>query len=175
MAMKNFKRIAPNEIPGNIIQMISTQWMLISAKDKKSDKFNMMTASWGMMGNMWGKPVFMCVIRPHSYTYQFAKNNDIATFTFFDEKYREALQFCGSKSGRDFDKAKETGLTPLLDIGEAVYFDEAELVIVGKKLYADEFKEKNFITDENGWYPAKDFHTMFIYEIIDVLIKIKGE
>ncbi|MCL2518411.1 MAG: flavin reductase [Oscillospiraceae bacterium] len=169
--MKTFKQIKPNDIPGNIIQRISEQWMLISAKEKDSNKFNMMTASWGMAGFMWNKPVIMCVIRPHRYTYEFTEESDVAAFTFFGDEYRDALNFCGSKSGRDYDKAKETGLTPCFDINGAVYFGEAELVIIGKKLYVDNYKEENFVVPQHNWYPNKDYHRTYIYEITDVLIR----
>ena len=43
-----FKEIKPCEIKGNLIDMISNEWMLISAGNK--DGYNMMTASWGFMG-----------------------------------------------------------------------------------------------------------------------------
>ena len=40
----------------NTIESISKQWMLISAIDK-SGKANAMTASWGGVGELWGKDV----------------------------------------------------------------------------------------------------------------------
>ena len=51
----------------NMIESISKQWMLISAIDK-SGKANAMTASWGGVGELWGKDVVFIFIRPQRYT-----------------------------------------------------------------------------------------------------------
>ena len=47
-----FKEINAREIDGNLIKMIADEWMLIAAGD--SEAHNMMTASWGFAGEMWG-------------------------------------------------------------------------------------------------------------------------
>lgn len=169
---KDFKRIKPNEICGNFFDKIGKEWMLITAKDKENGKYNMMTASWGTVGIMWNKPVLTCVIRPHRYTREFTDKSDVATFTFYDEKYRNALQFCGTKSGRDYDKTAESGLTPCEE-NDAVYFSEANLVIIGKKMYVGKYRESEFIDTKAAeqWYPTKDYHTVYTYEITDVLVK----
>lgn len=173
MINSEFCHVKPEQLRDNFFDKIGKEWMLITAKDKDIGKYNTMTASWGMIGIMWGKPVLTCVVRPHRYTHEFTETTDIATFTFFDEKYRSALQFCGTKTGRDYDKIKECGLTPCDDIDGAIYYNEANLVIVGKKMYADKYKEENFIDSSAAkqWYPSKDYHTVYIYEITDVLIK----
>ena len=38
----------------------------------------------------------------------FMEQNDCFSVSFFEESQRAALQFCGTHSGRDYDKAKET-------------------------------------------------------------------
>lgn len=175
-ANNDFKHIKPVEITGNFIERIGEEWMLIAAKDDETGKFNMMTASWGTAGFMWNRPVITCVIRPHRYTYEFTEKSDLASFMFFGGKRREALDFCGAESGRDRDKVKETGLTPCFSREGAVYFEEAELVIIGKKCYNDNFKEDNFVERSipGEYYPAKDYHRVYIYEIIDVLLKTEN-
>ena len=100
--------------------------------------------------------------------------NGYYTMSFFDEKYRDALNFCGSKSGRDFDKVKETGLTPAFTENGVPYFEEAKLVLVCKKLYS-QFLNKESIADGdavNKWY-NNDYHKMYISEIAEVLVLIK--
>jgi flavin reductase (DIM6/NTAB) family NADH-FMN oxidoreductase RutF len=94
------------------------------------------------------------------------------TLSFYGEKYRDALFLCGSKSGRDIDKAKESGLTPCLTDCGAVYFEEAELVIVCKKIYFHDFEPENFLTPEiAGVYEHGDYHRMYVGEIVEVLQK----
>ena len=104
-ALQGYKRIAPDKIPGNIIKMLSEDWMLITAGNDQ--QFNPMTASWGGLGNLYNKPVTFCFINPARYTYDIMDKGDTYTLTFYTETYREALNYCGHNSGKDKDKVKE--------------------------------------------------------------------
>lgn len=165
-----FRKIDAKDIAANPFSLISEDWMLITAGN--ADGYNTMTASWGALGFRWGKNVAHCLVRPHRHTYGFMENGDYYTLSFYDEKYRDALNICGSKSGRDIDKAAECGLTPLFADCGAVYFEEASLVLVCKKLYFADLLEDNF-TDLpiDQMYRDKDFHREYIGEIIEVLQK----
>ena len=109
------RKIEAKNIDKNVIKLIGQDWMLVTAGDQ--EKFNMMTASWGSMGYLWNKPVVMVFVRPQRYTFEFTEKKDEFTLSFFDEKYRHALNVCGSVSGRNVNKVQESGLTP--------YFTEA--------------------------------------------------
>ncbi len=168
--MNNFKEISCSELKNNPFTLIGKDWMLVTAGDENA--YNTMTASWGGVGFMWNKDVAFTFIRPQRYTLEFVESNDYYTLSFFGEEYRKALSFCGSKSGRDYDKAKETGLTPLFD-ENAPYFEQAKLVLICKKLYKQDFEGNCFIEkelDEKN-YQNKDYHQMFISEIVKVLVK----
>ena len=165
------KKIDPKLIENNVIEMIGEQWMLISAG--KPGRMNTMTASWGMMGQLWNKPVVQIFIRPQRHTLGFVEREESFTLSFFDEKYRPALQICGNVSGRDGDKAARAGLTPVATPGGSVSFDEASLVLECRKLYADRLREDNFTDGSMAGkiYPEKDFHHIFIGEITAAWIK----
>lgn len=105
-----FQEIDIRGIKENAIRLIRDEWALITAGDQK--KWNTMTVSWGGIGELWGKDVAMIFIRPQRYTYEFIEREDYFTMSFFEKEYKKALSLCGSKSGRDIDKAKEAGLTP---------------------------------------------------------------
>lgn len=168
--MSVFREISAKEITENIFKLIGDDWALVTGGTKEN--FNTMTISWGGAGIMWGKPCAFTFIRPQRYTFGFMENSEYYTMSFFDEKYRDALKFCGSKSGRDYNKAKETGLTPAFTDNGAVYFEEAKLVLVCKKMYAQLLNEGS-ITDGDGvkkWY-NDDYHKMYISEITKTLIK----
>lgn len=170
MATYRFKEIKPESIQDNPFSAIGKGWMLITAGTLKN--YNMMTASWGGFGVLWHKNICFCVIRPHRYTYGFMEKAKYFSLSFFDKKYKSILEFCGSKSGRDVDKTKETGLTPAKDRTGAVYFKEARLVIICKKIYFQQIDPKNFLDpkiEEN--YPKKDYHRMYVGEIVCCLIK----
>ena len=69
---------------------------------------------------------------------EFSFREEYFTLCFFGEEYRKALSLCGSKSGRDVDKVKACGLTVRWGAGDAPFFDEAEWVLVCRKLYAQD-------------------------------------
>ena len=167
----SFKTVNPNEINENFIKNIGDEWMLISAGDK--EKYNMMTASWGFAGVMWGAPTAIAAIRPQRYTMEFMKSKDYFTLSFYgDNKKIHAV--CGKESGRNVNKTEKTGLTPLFDNDtESPYFDEARLVLICKKVYAQDLDKNSFIDTDivDKIYPGNDFHTMFYGKIIKALVK----
>ena len=107
------------------------------------------------------------------HTFEFVEKNPCFNLSFFNEEYRSALNFCGSKSGREFDKVKETGLTPQLTPSGIITFKEAYLSIDCIKLYADNLNPNNFIDSTliDKIYPTKDFHRFFIGEIKGCYLK----
>ena len=162
----DFTKINPRELQGNVFELVGDKWMLITAA-KECGTLNTMTASWGGMGIMWGKPVANCVVRPARYTYEFMEAAEYFTLSFFPEEYRKALDLLGTKSGRDGDKIKESGLTPITH-----GFAEADTVLVCKKIYYQDIDPANFTDsslDRN--YPNKDYHRMYFGEIVQVYIK----
>ncbi len=164
------KEISPRDINKNAIKLITEDWALLTAGD--ADGWNTMTVSWGGLGELWGKDVAFVFVRPQRYTKEFIDNSEYFTLSFFDESYKGALRICGAKSGRDIDKAKETGLTPVFENG-TTHLAQANLVIVCKKLYAQDMTPDSFIDktiiDDN--YKSNDFHTTYVGEIIKVLKK----
>lgn len=168
--LAGFKQISPDRIPGNIIKMLNNDWMLITAGN--NEKFNMMTASWGGLGVLYNKPIAICFINPTRYTYQLMEKNDTYTLTFYTETYRDALQYCGSNSGRNTDKVKGSGLTPITTPAGSKAFSEAWLIIECRKLVSQSLSHEA-LSDEKlkeEWL-GKQLHKMFIGEIINVWVK----
>ena len=170
--MPVYRSVAPATLPDNFFSRIGEDWMLITAANSEG-KVNTMTASWGCAGILWNKPVAICFIRPQRYTYAFTEEADTLTLSFFPkDTYRDALRFCGTKSGRDVDKFAATGLTVEKTAEGTPYVGEANLVLVCRKLYADDLKEGCFIDpDMLKHYAAKDYHRFYICEIIEVLVR----
>ena len=165
-----FLEIEIRDVKKNLVKAISDEWMLISAGTEK--KSNMMTASWGLTGELWFRDVAVCFIRPQRYTLKFVEENDTFALCFFGTEQKQALSFCGSKSGRDYDKIKETGLTPVYADG-TVYYEEAKLVLICKKIAVGDVKPEQILdkTVITRCYPDSDFHKIFVGEIIKVLEK----
>ena len=166
-----FEEIAIEELEFNPFEKISKEWMLVTAGDK--EKSNTMTASWGGVGSKWRKNVVTAYIRPQRYTKEFMDSNDLFTISFLPEEYRKAMSLCGSFSGREVgDKWKLSGLHPHYVDG-TTGVEEADMFFVCKKLYAQEMKSECFIDVDcdTTCYPDKDYHTMYIAEIVKVLKK----
>ncbi|MCR5599779.1 MAG: flavin reductase [Ruminococcus sp.] len=166
-----FRKIDISELSFNPFEKIGKQWMLLTAGNK--DSYNTMTASWGQLGVLWNKNVLTCYIRPNRYTYGFVEDNECFTASFLGEEFRNALSFCGSHSGRDCNKAEETGLTPA-EIDGSMTFAEAEMVIVCRKLYSYDFKGEGFLTDDGlneKFFGNDPYHRAYISEIVGVYVK----
>lgn len=163
-----FREISAKQIDENLIKLISDEWMLITAGD--SEGYNMMTASWGFMGEVWGSDSVVALVRPQRYTMKFIDENDYFTLSFYGER-KDIHKICGSMSGRDVDKTALTALTPVFS-ESAPYFSEARLVLVCKKQYVQQMTADCF-TDKaplEKWY-KDDLHYMIIGKIEKALIK----
>ena len=163
-----FKEISVKDIKENLVSAIADEWMLISAGSVESH--NMMTASWGFMGEMWGADSVVIAVRPQRYTMEFLEKNDTFALSFYGDN-KAIHKVCGSESGRDVNKTEKTGLTPIFEEG-TVYFEEANKVIICKKQYVSRLDPDKFIDKEPlKWYPTEDYHYMIIGKIIKVLEK----
>lgn len=161
----NWKKIDVKTIDTNAFQLIGDEWMLVTAKNQGC--VNTMTASWGGIGIMWGKPVATAYIRPQRYTREFMEAQDTFTLSFFGGAHKDAMGYLGKVSGRDeADKITTAGLH-VTEVDEAPTFEEAALVLVCKKRYVQEMKEECFAGNEEieKWYPNKDYHVMYMAEI----------
>lgn len=165
----SFKEIQINELIINPVSIFSDGWALLTAGDKNG--FNSMTVSWGATGEIWGKPTVFVFVRPQRFTHGFCEKSDYFTVSFFNGKYRKELSFFGSKSGRDCDKFKETGLTAETD-GEHVFCSEAEYVFLCKKSAKTVLQPENFYDEAiNNCYTDKDYHDVYVGEIVKILAK----
>ena len=158
-------KIDIKQLQGNAVSMFDDKWCLITAGNK--DSYNTMTASWGAMGELWNKDVCFIFIRPQRYTLEFTEREEYFTLSFFSDEYKKALTFCGRNSGRDCDKAKETGLTPM-EVDGSMSFEESETVIVCKKLFYQDINPEGFVDKaiDGVCYPEKDYHRMYVGEVV---------
>lgn len=169
--MAEFRSINPQEIFDNPFKLIGSEWGLVTAGNREG--LNTMTISWGGLGIMWNKPVAFTFIRPQRYTFEFLERGNFFSICFFDESYRKALGFCGSKSGRNVDKVRETGLSVAFTDEGVPYFEEARLVLICQKLYGQFLAEENVLGGDTvlKHYNGDEYHKMYISEIVDVLAK----
>jgi flavin reductase (DIM6/NTAB) family NADH-FMN oxidoreductase RutF len=147
------------------------QSLLLTAGDFRAGSFNTMTVGWGSLGVMWGRPFAQVVVRPTRYTHEFMERYDTFTLTAFPEQHQKALNLLGTRSGRDGDKIKASGLTPIASTKVAAPgFAEAELIIECRKIYSQDFDPARFLDPSiERSYPKKDYHRVYFGEIVAIL------
>lgn len=176
---KTMRKIDVKELKDNVFETIGKEWMLVTAGT--SDRFNLMTASWGGLGWLWNKPVAFVFIRPERYTFEFAEQSDVITLSFLgtSKEARGIHKVCGNKSGRDINKIEECGLKLEPVINDAVAYKQSRLTLVCHKVYAQNLKPECFAdtTIRDKWYSSSEeakkidsgitsgLHKMFIVEI----------
>lgn len=165
-----FKSVPYESLSFNPFTKIGKDWALLTAGTEEN--YNTMTVSWGGVGFIWGKPSVTVYVRPQRYTKQFVDREELFTLSFYPEDKKQALGYLGKASGRDGDKVAAVGFNPVFSHGTS-YFEEAELVLVCRKMYQAPFTQENFIDKEADAknYPEHDYHDLYIAEVVDVLVK----
>ena len=151
------------------MRLLGLDWLLVTGEYE--GKSNGMTASWGGLGIMWGKPVAYIFIRPTRYTKEFVDKADGLSLSVFPEEYRKMMNYCRTARGRDDDQNQTPALTVCHDTGRT-YFDEARVTLLCRKLYAQPLASEFFIDKscDEKWY-KDDYHTMYVVEIEKLLVK----
>ncbi|MBQ4296103.1 MAG: flavin reductase [Prevotella sp.] len=148
------------------------QWFqeaeLLAAGTK--EKSNAMTIGWGGIGTLWGRPALTVYVAEKRYTKEFMDKAEYFTVMAFDVEKSNVLNYMGTKSGRDGDKALALGLHTAYTANGTPYYTEANMVIECKLMYAAPFDPNGFRSDvpKNmyGHFPA-GIHTMYIGEVIN--------
>ena len=128
--MHTFQPIPVDMLDMNPFTKIGKEWALLTAGNKQES--NTMTISWGGVGVLWGKNVVYVFVRDSRYTKELIDAGDFFSLTFVSDQYRDALNYCGSHSGRNEDKIANAGLT--VDYRHGIpYIDEEILFWSVKK------------------------------------------
>ena len=150
-----------------IFTQFDNTWGLLCAGTM--EHHNAMSISWGGMGTLWNKPVVTVYVNPLRYTYQFMEANEYFTVSFLPAELKKAHGVMGAKSGRDTDKDKEAHLTPV-QAGESVTYAEAEVTLLCRKIYYDDFEIDRVPADVvEEHYITEPVHRMYIGEVIDII------
>ena len=133
-------------------------------------KPNVMTVGWGTMGSIWGKAVFLVLVRPSRLSYRNIEATGEFTVNVPSVEMSSQVIFCGTHSGRDCDKFEGCGLTPQQGekVGAPIIAECAihyECKVVHKNnVIPDELAEE--IRDSA--YRQGDFHRIYFGEILAV-------
>ena len=165
-ALPGFRQISADKIPGNIVKLLNN-WTLITSGT--AEKTNVMTASWGGLGVFWEKPVAFCFLNPSRYSVQTMDQGETYTISFYTEAYKDAMLYCGNNSGRNTDKIKGSGLTPIKTPSGATAFAEAWMIFECKKIIAQQISPDAVKTQVPAEWSKNGYHKMYVGEILNVL------
>jgi flavin reductase (DIM6/NTAB) family NADH-FMN oxidoreductase RutF len=134
---------------------------------RAGERLNTMTIGWASIGFCWRKPVFMVAVRDSRHTFGLIENAPDYTVSVPTGDMKEAIMYCGTKSGRDGDKLAACGLktldgqnvaSPVIDV-PAIHF---ECRIIFKSAMDPAY----LASDLKSLYPQKDYHTLYFGEIV---------
>ena len=136
--------------PGTMIYPLPA--ILVSC-GSSPEEWNVLTASW--TGTICSDPAMCYVsIRPERHSYDIVKRNMEFTLNLTTVELAKATDWCGVRSGRDYNKFEEMNITPIKGVKvNAPYIDESPIAI--------ECRVKDII--------KLGTHDMFIAEVLNVI------
>ena len=168
----NLRHSELENLTPEILRVFGRQTPLLTAGDRNG--LNTMTIGWGQLGTLWGLPVCTVFVRPERYTYQFMESRDYFTVSVLPPELKKITAFCGTRSGRDVDKAAACGLTVRYGAGDAPFFDEAEWALVCRKLYAQDMDPACALDRETilpHYSGADGWHRIYVGQVVEVYQK----
>ena len=97
--------------------------------------YNTLTLGWGATGILWSRPVAIVYIRENRFSSRYFEESPVYVLSWYPAQYRkEIYKIFGGKSGRDTDKEKLSGFTPVETPDGGVTYLQAEKVVICRKL-----------------------------------------
>ena len=139
--------------------------LLVSVDNK--DKPNVMAIGVGAIAPYPKWPIFIIWVRPSRYTYGLIEKTGDFTVNVPREGMNEIVTYCGTVSGRDYDKFKDKKLTPAASrfitspiIGECAIHYECK--VIDKYDTGPENMEDSLRASHTGG----DFHRLYFGQIV---------
>ncbi len=150
---------------------------------KYENKVNSMAISWGQLGIEWERLIFTCYVRTGRYTHELLSKSKAFTLNVRkEEKVGKIIGFCGTKSGREVNKADELGFILVESNNVDVPgIKQLPLTLECKVIYSqlqdetgipDDLKTVFYPQEVTGEYHGanRDFHTMFYGEVVGAYV-----
>lgn len=170
-----YKEIGVFEYSGKVLEKMKPGNFLTT---KKGDVINTMIIGWGGINIIWGRPIFIVLVRDSRATYELIESSDEFTVSIpFDHSLNDAIQICGTKSLREMDKFAYCHLTPVKGRKiETPIIGEAKLHYECKVIYKQTL-DQSVVPDvvKDRYYHPGANHTVYYGEIVDQYIYEKDE
>jgi flavin reductase (DIM6/NTAB) family NADH-FMN oxidoreductase RutF len=148
-------------------RVMSSGGALLVSLDKHG-KPNPMTIGWGTIGIIWGRPIFVALVRHSRYTHECLEHTGDFTVNIPPPSLSDAQTTCGTVSGRDHDKMAEENLTPLPSlVVKSPGIEECAIIYECRVVQKTDVIPGNFDPEVvKQFYPQGDFHTVYFGEIV---------
>lgn len=161
------RHLDPQNLTLRPFQLLDKEWAILVGGVERP---NPMTVSWGGMGTLWNRPMVTIYVRPTRFTYGLLEAHREFTLNFLDSDARDAMNVCGTESGRSEDKWKLSGLLP--EPAERVQVPRvkgARLVFECRIAAYSDVDPSRFIDPSIGrLYPLSDYHRIYFGEVLSV-------
>lgn len=146
---------------------------------KSGDTLNTMTIGWGKIGIEWNRPVFIAYVRETRHTKTMLEENGEFTVNIpYGQVDPQILAYCGTRSGRDTDKFRDLGLTPVdSDIVSVPGIAQLPLTLECRVIYRQK-QDLSVLPPEilDRFYPVagehdfRDYHIAYYGEILNAYL-----
>lgn len=174
-----YKEIGVYEYSSKLLERMTPGNFLTTKKD---NLINTMIIGWGGIIVLWGRPMFIVLVRNTRATYDMIEASQEFTVSVpVGDSLKGAVKICGTKSMRDINKFEYCNLTPVKGrktdtpiIGEAKIHYECRVIYkqtLDQSMIPDEVKKRYYSGSKNG----NTNHTVYYGEILDQYIYEKDQ
>lgn len=161
------KQVSPNHQLTKTLAILSNPGLLL-ASTKPSGEANAMVIGWGAFGTIWRKPIFLVMVRPSRYTYEFIEASRTFTVNVPTPEMREWVTVCGTKSGREVNKfgAYKIQTLPAQTI-DGITIDACPMVYECRVVYHHDIVPAHLDAAlEASCYGGSNYHRLYYGEIV---------
>jgi len=133
----------------------------------KTERANIMTIGWLLLGRIYNnRPISVIALRPATHTFKLLEEIPEYVISVPTKEFREAVDLCGTASGREIDKFEASGLTP--EKSEYVIPPSIEEcpINIECRIYHKERPPHMILTPEHRMKPISEQHTIYFSEIL---------
>ena len=130
-------------------------------------KQNLLTLGWGQIGPSYhNHPIFVIAVAPPRYSWRFLEDVPEFVIAVPDDTQRSAVDFCGTKSGRDLDKFQAAGLTPAPSVHVRPPSIAYCIINAASRIYTTITPPHMLLTPKHRQAPLGEQHTIYFAEVL---------
>jgi flavin reductase (DIM6/NTAB) family NADH-FMN oxidoreductase RutF len=155
------------------LSRMQKQGLLLTSADTEGTP-NVMTIGWGNPGMVWGRPVFVVLVRPSRYTFTNIETTGEFVVNVPPSDLADACEHCGTVSGRDHRKFQECGLTPRTGRHvEVPLVEECVIHYECRVLQRNDIIESQLDAQvQREFYSTGDFHRVYYGEVLRTVARV---